>query len=157
MKPRGKPTPGIFAAQDEDIHRALKKPVSGAYSMSAVISFEPYVDTTMRVFCDQLEARFMKNDGEQSPICDFGKWLQMFAFDVIGDLTFSKRLGFLESGEDVNHVMESIWKMFKQTSLVGVESGAKKGKLIVPRSRKCLGWGDSGQIIRSNDICGAEE
>lgn len=33
MRPRGKPIPGIFAAQDETIHRALKKPVSGAYSM----------------------------------------------------------------------------------------------------------------------------
>ncbi|KAL9097984.1 MAG: hypothetical protein Q9187_009760 [Circinaria calcarea] len=119
MKPRGKPTPGIFAAQDESIHRALKKPVAGAYSMSTLVSFEPYVDTTMRVFCDQLEARFVHDGGKKSPHrCDFGQWLQMFAFDVIGELTFSKRLGFLESGTDVDHVMASIWDAFKQTSLV---------------------------------------
>jgi len=119
MKPRGKPTPGIFAAQDEAVHRALKKPVSGAYSMSNLVSFEPYVDTTMRVFCDQLENRFIKDDGQTSLPCDFGQWLQMFAFDVIGEITFSKRLGFLETGTDVDHVMASIWNMFKQTSLVG--------------------------------------
>jgi Cytochrome P450 len=118
MKPRGKPTPGIFAAQDEAIHKALKKPISSAYSMTTLVSFEPYVDTTMRVFCDQLEARFVKRGGEEQPICDFGQWLQMFAFDVIGDLTFSTRLGFLESGTDVDHVMASIWNAFRQTSLV---------------------------------------
>lgn len=124
MKPRGKPIPGIFAAQDESIHRALKKPISGAYSMSTLVSFEPYVDTTMRVFCEQLENRFINpnptnpNSSTSGEICDFGQWLQMFAFDVIGDLTFSKRLGFLETGTDVNHVMASIWNMFKQTSLV---------------------------------------
>ncbi|RDW93185.1 cytochrome P450 [Aspergillus mulundensis] len=113
MKPRGKPIPGIFAAQDEAVHKLLKRPVAGAYAMSTLVSFEPYVDTTMRVFCDELERRFSDRQ-----VCDFGKWLQMFAFDVIGELTFSRRLGFLESGEDVNHVMANIWETFKKTSLV---------------------------------------
>ncbi|GAB1316613.1 hypothetical protein MFIFM68171_06823 [Madurella fahalii] len=114
MKPNGKPIPGIFAVQDEEVHRRLKKPVSGAYAMSTLVSFEPYVDTTMAVFCEQLQTRFADS---QRP-CDLGTWLQMFAFDVIGELTFSKRLGFLETGTDVNNVMASIWDMFKETSLV---------------------------------------
>lgn len=120
MKARGKPSPGIFATQDEAVHRTLRKPVSGAYSMSNLISFEPYVDSTMRVFCDQLEARFVDKTRSEPSLCDFGQWLQMFAFDVIGEITFSQRLGFLESGKDVDHVMESIWSTFKKTSLVSV-------------------------------------
>ncbi|KAL4996290.1 cytochrome P450 [Aspergillus recurvatus] len=114
MKPRGKPIPGIYAAQDEAVHRSLKRPVAGAYAMSTLVSFEPHVDTAMRVFCEQLESRV----GDRSEICDFEKWPQMFAFDVIGELTFSRRLGFLESGEDVNNVMANIWETFKKTSLV---------------------------------------
>lgn len=114
MKPNGKPIPGIFAVQDEEVHRRLKKPVSGAYAMTTLVSFEPYVDTTMTVFCEQLQARFVDT---KTP-CNLGTWLQMFAFDVIGELTFSKRLGFLETGTDVNNVMASIWNMFKETSLV---------------------------------------
>ena len=86
--------------------------------MSNLVSFEPYVDSTMRVFCDQLEARFVLNCGPKPPPCDFGQWLQMFAFDVIGEITFSKRLGFLERGEDVDGVIASIWNTFKKTSLV---------------------------------------
>ncbi|RYP31585.1 hypothetical protein DL767_005694 [Monosporascus sp. MG133] len=114
MKPNGKPIPGIFATQDEGIHHMLKKPVSNAYSMTTLLSFEPYVDTTMEVFCRELERRFAATGRS----CDLGAWLQMFAFDVIGELTFSKRLGFLESGTDVNGVMRNIWDMFKETSLV---------------------------------------
>ena len=114
MKPNGKPIPGIFATQDEGIHNILKKPVSNAYSMTTLLSFEPYVDTTMDVFCRQLRSRF----ADTGHPCDLGVWLQMFAFDVIGELTFSRRLGFLESGEDVNGVMKDIWDMFQETSLV---------------------------------------
>ena len=114
MKPNGKPIPGIFATQDEGIHHMLKKPVSNAYSMTTLLSFEPYVDTTMEVFFRQLQNRF----ADTGQTCDLGAWLQMFAFDVIGGLTFSRRLGFLESGEDVNGVMKDIWDMFQETSLV---------------------------------------
>ena len=110
--------PGIFATQDEGLHRILKRPVSGAYSMSNLVSFEPYVDNTMRVFCDRLETCFTGPSGESSSTCDFGKWLQMFAFDVIGEITFSKRLGFLEKGDDVDGIMVGIWNMFRKTSLV---------------------------------------
>ncbi len=159
MKPRGKPIPGIFAAQDEAVHRALKKPVSGSYSMSTLVNFEPYVDTTMRVFCDQLEARFVKNSGDMSSPCDFGQWLQMFAFDVIGEMTFSRRLGFLETGEDVNHVMASIWNMFKQTSLVSKrQCSHDEGlqPLMASRSHKCLGWKSSGQTILFKGTCEGE-
>ena len=114
MKPAGKPVPGIFATQDPVIHQTLKRPVANAYSLSALVSLESRVDSTMEVFCTQLTERFV----DKQQVCDLGKWLQMFAFDVIGELTFSKRLGFLESGEDINGVMAGIWNTFKQTSLV---------------------------------------
>ncbi|CAF9907275.1 hypothetical protein IMSHALPRED_005488 [Imshaugia aleurites] len=118
MKARNKPVEGIFATQSETIHRNLKRPVSGAYSMSNLVSFEPYVDTTMRVLCNQLEARFTNADGLRPTPCNMSEWLQMFAFDVIGELTFSKRFGFLERGEDVDGIMAGLWNTFKKTSLV---------------------------------------
>lgn len=117
MKARNKPVEGIFATQDEMIHRNLKRPISSVYSMSNLVSFEPYVDSTMRVFCGQLEKRFVSKDG-RPPACNMSDWLQMFAFDVIGELTFSKRFGFLENGEDVDGIMVGLWNTFKKTSLV---------------------------------------
>ncbi|EZF52947.1 hypothetical protein H103_04034 [Trichophyton rubrum CBS 288.86] len=122
LKTRSKPVEGIFATQNEAIHRALKRPISNVYSMSHLVSFEPYVDTAMRVFCEQLESRFAKTEsgsgsGKTIP-CDFGQWLQMFAFDVMGELTFSHRFGFMEKGEDIDGVMAELWSTLQKTALV---------------------------------------
>ena len=82
--------------------------------MSNLVSFESYVDSTMTVLVQQFDRRFVVTQ----EVCDLGKWLQMFAFDVMGEITFSRRLGFLESGEDVGGLMESIWQYFKKTAPV---------------------------------------
>lgn len=111
---KGKPSPSIFATQDPDLHRTLKRPVAAIYSMSNLVSFESYVDSTMQVFFDQLDKRFVAK-GE---VCDLGTWLQWFAFDVMGEITFSKRFGFLESARDVDGIAEDIWQYFKKTSPV---------------------------------------
>lgn len=39
-------------------------------------------------------------------------------FDVVGEITFSKRLGFLEEGRDVEGIMESIWHWFEYVAIV---------------------------------------
>ena len=72
----------------------------------------------MRVFFEQLDKRFVQTQ----EVCDLGAWLQMFAFDTMGEITFSKRLGFLEGGKDVDGLMESIWNYFVKTSPVSVYS-----------------------------------
>lgn len=111
---KGKAIPGLFATQDEDIHRLLKRPIAGIYSMTNLVSFEPYVDSTIRVFFDQLDKRFVQTN----EVCNFDVWLQMFAFDVIGEITFSKRLGFLEKGEDIDGIMGSSWNYFSKAAIV---------------------------------------
>jgi hypothetical protein len=39
-------------------------------------------------------------------------------FDVVGEMTFSKRLGFLEQGKDVENIMGDIWKWFEYVAVV---------------------------------------
>jgi Cytochrome P450 len=112
---KGRILPGLFATQDEGIHSMLKKPIASIYSMSNLVSFEPYVDATMGYFCEQLDKRF----AEPGKICDFSTWLQFFAFDVVGEITFYKRLGFLERGEDVENIMGDIWKFFQYVAPTG--------------------------------------
>ena len=120
LKSRGKPVEGIFATQNEAIHRILKRPVSNVYSMSYLLSFEPFVNESMSVFCEQLDTRFVNtDDGTGRPVrCNFSRWLQMFAFDVMGDLTFSHRFGFMEKGEDIDGVMAELWGTIQKTALV---------------------------------------
>lgn len=51
--------------------------------------------------------------------CTKGTWLQWYAFDVIGELTFSKRLGFLESAHDVENIASIIAANFDRCSVLG--------------------------------------
>jgi hypothetical protein len=53
------------------------------------------------VFLSQTEKLFES----KSKVCNFGRWLQFFAFDVIGELTWSKRIGFIERNEDVSGIV----------------------------------------------------
>lgn len=82
--------------------------------MSKVVSFEPQVNSTMEYFFNRLDRLFVNKD----QVCNFTFWLQAFAFDVIGEITFSKRIGFLEKGEDIDGIMGSIWKYFTAASPV---------------------------------------
>jgi hypothetical protein len=92
----------------------LKKPIVPIFSLSNVKSFECYVDSTMEVLFSQLDKLFV----ETGSVCDLGLWLQMFAFDTMGEITFSKRLGFLGGAGDVDGVMEKIWNHFKASAPV---------------------------------------
>lgn len=105
----------IFPTQDEALHRMLKRPIAAVYSMSNLVSFEPLVDRTIGVLRHELDRRFVL----PGQVCDLGIWLQYFAFDVVGEITFSKRLGFLEEGRDVEGIMEGIWRWFEYVAVVG--------------------------------------
>ncbi|KAL2220480.1 cytochrome P450 [Thermoascus aurantiacus ATCC 26904] len=83
----------LFAERDEAVHGRQRKLVSNIYAMSSLKELEKWVDDAVEVFM-----RRMEDQGSRT--VDLGKWLQLFAFDVIGEITFSKRFGFLDMGED---------------------------------------------------------
>lgn len=51
--------------------------------------------------------------------CNFSKWLQFFAFDVIGQLTWSKRIGFVDRAEDIDGIIEFVGDFLAYASVVG--------------------------------------
>ena len=72
--------------------------------MSSLVNYEPLVSKTLGVFLDKTEDLY----AHSGKTCNFSRWLQFFAFDVIGDLTWSKRLGFVEDDRDVDGIVEFI-------------------------------------------------
>ncbi|KAJ0108418.1 hypothetical protein J7T55_005395 [Diaporthe amygdali] len=114
----GRPLQSLFNTTDEQFHARLRRAVSNAYAMSTLVTFEPLVDTTTVAFLEQLKKRFSGlSNGEG--ICDFGTWLQYYAFDVIGELTYSKRLGFVDRGIDVDHIIGNLERLLNYVSVVG--------------------------------------
>lgn len=102
---KGGAVPAIFTTQDEQQHKTLKTPVASLYSLSNATTFEPFIDEVLGVMFKQLDQRFVKTQAT----FDLSDWLQYFAFDVMGTMTFSKRYGFLESGTDENGLLRAIW------------------------------------------------
>ncbi|KAJ5121320.1 cytochrome P450 family protein [Penicillium bovifimosum] len=84
----------LFAERDEGIHGTQRRLVNNIYSMTSLKEFEPGVEKILESFM-----QCMSRHGSDAVI-NLGKWLQLFAFDVIGQITFSKTFGFLENGTD---------------------------------------------------------
>ena len=83
-------TTTTFSERDEMVHRVKRRPVSAAYSMSAMKELEPMNDECSAILTAKL-------DGLVGKEIDLGEWLHWYAFDVITTIAFSNRLGFMES------------------------------------------------------------
>lgn len=105
---KGEPLPSLFSAVNERFHAKLRRAVNNAFAMSSLVQYEPMVDETTKIFLDQTERLFAQED----KVCNFSQWLQFYAFDVIGAVTYSKRHGFIERNKDVDGIVAQLAKIF---------------------------------------------
>lgn len=105
----------LFSTTDETYHANFRRCVSSAFAMTSLVSYEPLVDSTTRIFLSQTAERYCKTN----KACDFSRWLQFYAFDVIGEISFSRRLGFVERGEDVDGIVEAIAENLAYAGQIG--------------------------------------
>ena len=82
--------------------------------MSALVQYEPFVNEVVDVFLNQTNRLYAAPDKE----CDFAEWLQFFAFDVIGQITYSKRHGFVDDATDVDGMVGYLGKLFSYVAPV---------------------------------------
>ncbi|OTA99734.1 hypothetical protein M426DRAFT_76178 [Hypoxylon sp. CI-4A] len=98
------------------LHMKLKRGSARAFSMDTVVGLEPFADKCISVLISRLRD-IAKEDPKASinPV----DWMQYFAFDVLGEINFSKDLGFLEKGDDVDGILAAIGGVLVYVSLVG--------------------------------------
>ncbi|RMY78001.1 hypothetical protein D0863_00956 [Hortaea werneckii] len=111
----GQRAPSLVFTTDETQHARMKRPIAQSFSLSTLVEFEPLIDSTTAVFLSRLDELF----AHTGKACDLGQWLQWYAFDVIGEMTFSKRLGFLEKATDVDGMIASVSANFERCSVLG--------------------------------------
>lgn len=111
----GKRVAGLFQTTDEEVHKRAKRPIAHAYAMTTLLDYEALVDSTSTVLLERLKTLFAK----PGRACPFDQWLQWYAFDVIGEVTFSCRLGFLEQGTDVGNMINILSHAGWYTAVVG--------------------------------------
>ena len=109
---QGKPLDSLFSARDPAYHKALKQPVTQIFSMTTMRSFEPYADRCSEIFLNAMR------DLQGQPV-DLAIWLQWYAFDVIGEITFQRRFGFMEQRRDVDDMIKGLDAGLRYFGLVG--------------------------------------
>lgn len=103
----------MFTTISPEEHKALKRPVAQKFSMTSIRTLKYLIDP-----CTDIFARAMLD--LQGQEVDLGTWLQWYAFDVIGAITFSRRFGFMEEKQDINHIVSGIEAALKYGGIVGM-------------------------------------
>ncbi|KAJ5629935.1 cytochrome P450 [Penicillium herquei] len=104
--------PSMFSVRDPATHQALRRPVAQKFSMSSIKSLEPFADECTKIFIDSMK------DLEGQRV-DLGEWLQWYAFDVIGAITFQQRFGFMEQRKDVQNMIADLEVGLQYAGIVG--------------------------------------
>lgn len=96
----------IFSTRDVEYHKQQKRKVAHAFGLSSLLDMEPAIDS-----CTNLLMKKLDHYADSNTSVDLAKWMQYYAFDVIGEISFADKLGFLEQGQDVDnmiHIIETI-------------------------------------------------
>ncbi|KAK3675412.1 hypothetical protein LTR78_004922 [Recurvomyces mirabilis] len=101
---RGKTTPSLFSSVDGEWHDNLRKAIQPAFNLSALVQYEPFVDSTIRSLLSQLGDRYADRSGGAS-VVKLQQWMHWYAFDVVGELTYSEPFGFMETAGDVDGII----------------------------------------------------
>ncbi|KUJ11235.1 cytochrome P450 [Mollisia scopiformis] len=94
---------GHFLTRDEKVHSERRRIVNNVYSMSSVLESEEAVNS-----CSQLLCEIMSEFARQKKEVDLGLWINMYAFDVLGELFYGKMFGFMRDRTDFGGYMKAI-------------------------------------------------
>ncbi|KAJ0107950.1 hypothetical protein J7T55_008085 [Diaporthe amygdali] len=111
------PNHNLFSSTDSSFHATMRRKVANLYTMTAIKSYEPYVNNCVRVLQEQLDRFAAKGEW-----FDLQHFTQCYALDVIGEITYGNRFGVLDSGgQDVGGILASLEKLLAFGTLAGIE------------------------------------
>ncbi|KAJ5646284.1 hypothetical protein N7490_002656 [Penicillium lividum] len=105
----------VFSDRDMKRHSETRKKFTSLYSMSSVVSYEPFVNRCIDIFFQRLD-----DFADREHVFDLGHWFQCYAFDVIGDITFGQRFGFLDRGDDIDGAINAVHHATVYGTLIGI-------------------------------------
>ena len=99
-------------------HDNLRRAVGSAFSVTSVLRYESFVDSTITLFLKTINQRFASKTGAEG-VVNFGDYLQYFAFDAIEEMTYGVRDGgLIESGCDVGLLLRYLQDFLNYSYLV---------------------------------------
>ncbi|RSM00733.1 hypothetical protein CDV31_011658 [Fusarium ambrosium] len=108
----------LFSQTDPVKHRKERQPIAKHYSSAGITSVEPHMDKVIDQFCNELEKRYIDGDNA-GKVCDIGQWTLFYTWDVVGAVTFSQPIGYLEKGYDFDGTLSNADKAMDYFTVVG--------------------------------------
>jgi cytochrome P450 len=125
MSIKGHPNISLLSSTDEAWHNAQRRLVHAAFSTTSILKYEPWVDDTIEVLLRELKNRFLDRK-KASTVVDLYRWMSYFSADVISNLTFGQRTGYLETGSDIMGIQAGVQKVFSFWLIVSDHLGSSK-------------------------------
>ncbi|KAE8148707.1 cytochrome P450 [Aspergillus avenaceus] len=99
-----------------DLHLHIRKSrnVAAGYSLSNIIKSEAYVNDLLVLLGKQLD-----RIAESGQPVEFDRWFNYFAFDVVGEVTFSSPFRFLETGTDIRNAIANTRALALYIAIMG--------------------------------------
>ncbi|WPG97278.1 Hypothetical protein R9X50_00005200 [Acrodontium crateriforme] len=113
--------PDIFTETREAVHAVKKRYASHPYSMASMQKCAGCIEDTQRLLQVKLDNICANTSGTQqtSSNFDLGDYLHFYAFDVLGEVAFSRKFGFIEAGFDIEGAIKTIDDMQWYDGIVG--------------------------------------
>lgn len=124
---------------NDKAHGEARRVVNHVYSLSNVLKSEVYIDKCSKLFI----TRLTEHSERAEPVIDLGLWVQMYAFDVVGELFYSSMFGFMEKSHDHGGWLEAIDRIFPFFGMSAVSPRLMRFLIlgtstIIPSTRKAL-------------------
>ncbi|KAL4883507.1 cytochrome P450 [Aspergillus karnatakaensis] len=118
VKNNGKILYNIFSECDPETHARDKRPIAKHYSLTDVLLLEPHIDEQIEYLCQRLEEKFINTSSQEQP-CDIDDWISFYTWDVVGKVTFSQPIGYLEKGYDFDNTLNTANRSMDYFAMVG--------------------------------------
>jgi cytochrome P450 len=96
---RGDSFQTLFANTNHEWHNSLRRKVNPAFSMTTMVQYERYVDETVNILLERWESNFANREGPAGHL-DLPVWMHYYTEDAVTNVTYGKRMGFLEKGDE---------------------------------------------------------
>ena len=86
----------IVGTRDRSEHARKRKLQAAAFAQKSIVDMEPVVQDKVMKLCNVLD----KTSASFESTCNIRRWLNLFTFDVIGEMAFGESMDFLDQGND---------------------------------------------------------
>ncbi|KAJ9603325.1 hypothetical protein H2200_012103 [Cladophialophora chaetospira] len=108
---QGRRTKVLLSTTDSEWHDQQRRLIAPAFNLTNILKYEPWVTDSVRVFLQEMSNRYAGKAGKEG-IVDLHRWFAFFTADVISNLTYGQRTGFMESGTDISNIHAGVRLVF---------------------------------------------